>query len=69
MHLALHPIVLAVKLGTHLLCQRDGGAAWGVELVNVVCLYLAHVVSGVSIHDAGQIFVDSREDGYAQRKV
>ena len=68
-HLSLHPTVLAVEFGTDLFGQCDGRAARRVEFVYVVRFHLTHVVAGIGIHDTGQVLVDSREDGHAEREI
>ena len=63
------PTVLAVEVRQDVLGQGDGSAARCVQLMDVVCFGHAHVVSRELVHDAGQLSVDGREDGYAQTEV
>ena len=66
---ALHPARLAVEVFEDAFSQGDGGAARGVQLVDVVRFAHAHVVAGELVHNLGQVLVDGREDGHAQAEV
>ena len=66
---ALHPARLAVEVLEDAFGQGDGGAARGVQLVDVVRLAHAHVVARELVHNLGQVLVDGREDGHAQAEV
>ena len=63
------PVVLAVQLLDNVLGQRDGGAAGGVELVDMVGLGDAHAVFVMAVHELCQSAVQLEHDVHADAEI
>ena len=60
--MGVYPIVLSIQIFDDVLCERDGGSAWGVEFLGVVDFFHCYLILRCFVHQASQIAIDCEED-------